>query len=191
MGNETHRSIRSNLLNHIEALYRPGERDLALTLVEALGCSVSDTGFMGDGTESFLAIHPNPADPDIRSNAFYISPMRPEQLALEESITRLARSDQVLAAALEQYRNAARTLPFGVSHFGLRHASEDALLAAADRVRSNLAQKLGDRLHLRVFDPRDGERSGATVVQGFVYQDVIVSGSFNYGQLIELQSQPL
>jgi hypothetical protein len=65
-------AYEGNLLNHIEALYRPGERDLAMELVEALGCSVSDTGFKGDGTESFLAIHPNPADPDIRNNAFYI-----------------------------------------------------------------------------------------------------------------------
>ena len=80
---------QGNLLNHIEALYRPGEHDLALALVEALGCSVSDTGFSGDGPESFLAIHPNPDDADIRNNAFYISPMRPEQQALEASLARL------------------------------------------------------------------------------------------------------
>lgn len=184
-------AYEGNLLNHIEALYRPGERDLALALVEALGCSVSDTGFTGDGTESFLAIHPNPADPDIRNNAFYISPMRPEQQVLEESVARLARSDDSLRLALEEYRNAARTLPFGVSHFGLRYANEDALLAAVDRVRAGLSQRLGERLHVRVFHPRDGERPGASVTQAFVYQDVIVSGSFNYGQLIELQSQLL
>ncbi len=179
-----------NLLNHIEALYRPGERDLALALVEALGCSVSDTGFSGDGPESFLAIHPNPADPDIRNNAFYISPMRPEQQALEASLARLASDDEELRAALEGYRGAARTLPFGVSHFGLRYASEDALVAAVDKVRETLSERLGGRLHVRVFDPRQGERSGAQVVQAFVYQDVIVSGSFTYGQLIELQGQP-
>lgn len=178
-----------NLLNHIEALYRPGERDLALSLVEALGCSVSDTGFSGDGPESFLAIHPNPADPDIRNNAFYISPMRPEQQALEANLARLVRDDAGLSAALAGYRGAAQTLPFGVSHFGLRYTDEDALIGAVDKVRAALSEELGDRLHVRVFDPRDGERSDATVLQAFVYQDVIVSGSFTYGQLIELQGQ--
>jgi len=179
-----------NLLSHIEALYRPGERELAIALVEALGCSVSDTGFTGDGLESFLAIHPNPADPDIRNNAFYISPMRPEQQALEENLARLARDDEDLRTALEEYRGAARTLPFGVSHFGLRYADENALLAAIEKVHDTLSERLVNRLHVRVFDPRDGERLGATVVQGFIYQDVIVSGSFTYGQLIELQGQP-
>lgn len=179
-----------NLLNHIEALYRPGERDLALALVEALGCSVSDTGFSGDGPETFLAIHPNPADPDIRSNAFYISPMRPEQQALEARFSSLARDDDELRGALEAYRGTARTLPFGVSHFGLRYASEDELKHAFAEVGTRLSGQLGDRLHLRLFDPEAGERAGATVVQAFVYQDVIVSGSFTYGQLIELQGPP-
>ncbi len=181
---------QGNLLNHIEALYRPGERDLALALVEALGCSVSDTGFSGDGPESFLAIHPNPDDADIRNNAFYISPMRPEQQALEASLARLARDDGELRGALEDYRGAARTLPFGVSHFGLRYASEDALKEAFAKVRETLSERLGERLHQRIFLPEAGERAGATVVQGFIYQDVIVSGSFTYGQLIELQGPP-
>jgi hypothetical protein len=179
-----------NLLNHIEALYRPGERSLAISLAKALGCSVSDTGFSGDGPESFLAIHPNPGDPDIRSNAFYISPMRPEQQALEANLARLVRDDTGLSAALAGYRGAARTLPFGVSHFGLRYASEDQLKHAFAEVRVRLSGQLGDRLHLRLFDPDAGERAGATAVQAFVYQDVIVSGSFTYGQLIELQGPP-
>jgi hypothetical protein len=179
-----------NLLNHIEALYRPGERDLALALVEALGCSVSDNTFSGDGPETFLAVHPNPADPDVRSNAFYMSPMRPEQQALEARLSSLASDDEELNAALEAYRGAARTLPFGVSHFGLRYASEQALKQAYAAVGDRFSGQLGDRLHLRLFDPEGGERAGATVVQAFVYQDIIVSGSFAYGQLIELQGPP-
>jgi len=34
-----------NLLNHVEALYRPGERELAVEFAEMLGCAVTDTGF--------------------------------------------------------------------------------------------------------------------------------------------------
>jgi hypothetical protein len=95
-----------------------------------------------------------------------------------------------LRAALEGYRGAARTLPFGVPHFGLRYADEDDLKTAYATVQENLSAQLGDRLHLRLFDPDAGARAGATVVQAFVYQDVIVSGSFAYGQLIELQGPP-
>ena len=68
-----------NLLNHVETLYRPGERDIAIKLAEALGCTITDTGFKGDGHETFLAVHPNPNDLNPRNNAFYMSPMRPEQ----------------------------------------------------------------------------------------------------------------
>jgi hypothetical protein len=40
---------KGKLLNHVEALYRPGERQLAIDLTEALGCAISDTGFTGGG----------------------------------------------------------------------------------------------------------------------------------------------
>ena len=82
-----------NLLNHVETLYRPGEREIAIRMATALGCVISDTGFKGDGDESFLAAHHNPGDPDPRNNAFFMSPMRPEQQALEARLVRLAQDD--------------------------------------------------------------------------------------------------
>lgn len=180
-----------NLLNHVETLYRPGEREIAIRMARALGGGISDTGFKGDGDESFLAVHPNPDDPDIRNNAFFMSPMRPEQQAVEARLLRLAEEDTAFATRLETYRHIARTKPFGVPHFALRYATDDAVAAAAERVKSALGAELGDRLHVRVFEPGVSGAVGARVVQGFVYQDVIVSGSFLYGQLIELQSQPV
>jgi hypothetical protein len=178
-----------NLLNHVETLYRPGERDIAMQLAEALGCTITDTGFKGDGEETFLAVHPNPDDLNPQNNAFYMSPMRPEQQALEDHIRRLSGEDRDLAAKLEGYRDVARTKPFGVPHFSLRYATGKAVQEAADRVAAKLSAQLGDRLHIRVFRPGDSDAAVDTIVQGFVYQDVIVSGSFLYGQLIELQSQ--
>ncbi len=168
-----------NLLNHVETLYRPGEREIAIRLAQALGCGILDTGFKGDVDESFLAVHPNPDDPDIRNNAFCMSPMRPEQQALEAGF----------AATLTDYRHIARTKRFGVPHFALRYGSGDAVAEAAERLKGTLGAELGDRLHVRVFEPGASGAMGARVVQGFVYQDVIVSGSFLYGQFIELQSQ--
>src|SRR5262249_15128737 len=60
-----------------------GSNNTATELAEALGCTITDTGFKGDGHETFLAVHPNPNDLNPRNNAFYMSPMRPEQQALE------------------------------------------------------------------------------------------------------------
>lgn len=179
-----------NLLNHVETLYRPGERQIAVRMVLALGCSISDTGFHGDGDESFLAVHPNPADPDIRNNAFFMSPMRPEQQAVEERLRRFVEEDAAFSRKLERYRHVARAKPFGVPHFALRYSSSGEVEDAADRLKNALGDELGARLHVRVFEPGASGAKGARVVQGFIHQDVIVSGSFLYGQLIELQSRP-
>ena len=179
-----------NLLNHVETLYRPGEREIAIRLVEALGCAITDTGFKGDGEETFLAVHPNPDDRNVQNNAFYMSPMRPEQQAVEEHLRRISEGDLELRSKLMAYRSTARAVPFGISHFALRYPSSEAVQRAADTLGAALGQSLGDRLHVRIFRPGDADAAGNSVVQGFVYQDVIVSGSFLYGQLIELQSQP-
>ncbi len=180
---------RGNLLNHVETLYRPGERALAIELAEALGCTITDTGFKGDGDETFLAVHPNPNDLNPQNNAFYMSPMRPEQLALEDHLKALSGKDAQFQAKLEQFYAVARSKPFGVPHFALRYPTGKAVQAAADRVQDKLGARLGGRLHIHVFRPGDADAAVDTIVQGFLHQDVIVSGSFLYGQLIELQSQ--
>jgi hypothetical protein len=191
MGMQKIADYRGNLLNHVETLYRPGERALAVQLAEALGCTISDTGFKGDGEENFLAVHPNPDDLDMRNNAFFMSPMRPEQQAVEDRLKRLSEDDADFGATLEAYRHIARTKPFGVPHFALRYESGAAVQQVADRIERSFGDMIGNRLYLRVFRPGDADAAGNTVVQGFLYQDVIVSGSFLYGQLIELQSQPV
>ena len=176
------------LLSHVETLYRPGERALAIELAEALGCVITDTGFKGDGVDTFLAAHPNPDDRDPQNNAFYMSEMRPEQLAVEQRLKQFSQEDQAFAAALEGYRGAARTKPFGVPHFALRYKSRQHIEDVEARLKSGLMPGLKDRIHLRVFYPGDADAAVGTSVQGFVYQDVVVSGSFLMGQIIELQS---
>lgn len=178
-----------NLLNHVETLYRPGERGLAIQLAEALGCAISDTGFKGDGTESFLAAHPNPDDRNMQNNAFYMSPMRPEQLAVEAQLVRFSEQDESFRMELAAYRHTARTVPFGAPHFALRYPSAREVEQTAAKILSTLAETLGDRLHVRVFRVGDADAAVGNIAQAFVYQDVIVSGCFLYGQLIELQSQ--
>ena len=179
------------LINHVETLYRPGERELAVELAEALGCVITDTGFKGDGVDTFLAAHPNPDDQDPQNNAFYMSQVRPEQLAVEQRLQQFADQDQAFAAQLEGYRHAARSKPFGVPHFALRYQTGEEVQQAEARINAGLQQKLGDRLHMRVFYPEDADAAVGKSIQGFIYQDVVVSGSFLMGQIIELQAPPL
>ncbi|HEX7781908.1 hypothetical protein [Sphingobium sp.] len=178
------------LLNHVETLYRPGERDLAIELVEALGCTVTDTGFKGDGVDTFLAVHPNRDDQNAQNNVFYMSQIRPEQMAIEERLRRFSVEDDGFAADLERYRHAARTKPFGVPHFSLRYRSGQEVRDVADRIHASLKTKLESRLNMRIFAPGDEDAAVGNLVQGFLYQDVVVSGSFLMGQLIELQTLP-
>jgi hypothetical protein len=172
----------------VEALYRPGERELAVELALALGCTFSDTGFLSDAGTTFLAIHANPDDPDPQNNVFYISEITPEHAALEEQLHRLCRDDAGLKGALADYRRKAQTRPFGVPHFALHYPSADALDEAVQRVEATLGPRLGERIHFQIFrHPVPGE-TGREIVQAFLYQDVIISGSFLMGQLIELQA---
>jgi hypothetical protein len=177
------------LLNHVEALYRPGERKIAIELAEALGCAVTDTGFKGDGVDTFLAVHPNPDDRNPQNNVFYISQIRPQQQAVEDRLRRLIDEDGEFSVLLDKYRNEARTKPFGIPHFALRYPSGQAVEEVAARIDASLKKKLKDRLHFRIFRPGDSDAAGDHLIQGFLYQDVIVSGSFVMGQLIELQTQ--
>ena len=94
------RDYSGRLLNHIEALYRPGERALAIELAEALGCAISDTGFRDGDGDSFLAVHPDPDDRNLSNNAFYISQMTPEHLALEDALRITVDHDQSLQELL-------------------------------------------------------------------------------------------
>ena len=68
-------------LNHIEMVYRPGERELAARVFELLGMCVVDNG----GEWMFARV--DPAVADVANNACYASQVTPEQWRLEQSLT--------------------------------------------------------------------------------------------------------
>lgn len=177
------------LLNHLETLYRPGERELAVELVEALGFQIRDTGFKGDTDSTFLGAHPNPDELDGRNNAFFMSEMTTEHQNLEKQLRRLQDSDATFADAVASYRKTARTRAYGVPHFGIRLRSAEALQAALERIETRIKPKLGDRIDVNAFWTGAPGLKESTLTQVFVHQDVIVSGSFMLGQVIELQVQ--
>ena len=44
-----------NLFSHVAAVYRPGERDIAVEFVEALGCVAADTRGKSDSGSPFIS----------------------------------------------------------------------------------------------------------------------------------------
>ena len=82
----------SNVLSHIEVVYRPGERDLAIALFEAMGCKTYETDTKNPAGVSYISAHP---DPDVRGqdDVFYISEMPPVQAALEGLLRQRIETD--------------------------------------------------------------------------------------------------
>ncbi|HEX7856845.1 MAG TPA: hypothetical protein VF503_24465 [Sphingobium sp.] len=148
------------MLNHLETLYRLGEREVAIELAEALGCAISYAGPNGDGVDTFLAARPSPDNHGNQNNVFYMSQVRPEQQALERELLRLSGEASSLAQKLESYRQAARVRPYGLPHFSLRYGSANEIEQVADRINKSLTNKLSDRLHLHIIRP-DEKAGGA------------------------------
>lgn len=178
---------RGNMLNHVEALYRAGDRDIAIELGGVLGCIVVDTGIDAGQGSTFLAVHPNPDDLDVDNNAFYISEITPQHAAVEEALEAAQGVDAELRARVAEYHEKALNWPFSVPHFGLRYQTEAEIEAVAQRLE-RASDRLKARVGLKIIRPGD-EGALTLFTQGFVHQDVVVSGSFLLGQLIELQYQ--
>jgi hypothetical protein len=178
---------KGRLLNHVEAVYRPGERELAIEMAQALGLAVTDTGFRSEpDTPTFLGIHPNPDDCDPANNVFYVSEMTREHQALDRRLNEILRQDSELSALVQNWRHKVVTNPMGVPHFGVRYRSL-AEVQAVERRINELAPRLQGRiLNIHVFKPTGAE---PPVTQSFLYQDVILAGPSALGQAIELQTQ--
>ncbi len=174
------------MLNHVEMLYHPGERELAATFLRTLGCVVDTTAHP---TYAFAFI--NPEDRDIVNNVLYLSEIRPEQLALEHALREALRADTTLAESLEGYREKRRTRPHGIPHFGIRYPSFAALeevIARIESLEGNLRERIDGPIVLR---PGDGQSMTDDLMQAFIATDIAFSGLGTLGQAIELQAQEI
>jgi len=169
-------------LNHVELVYRPGERDLAKRAFEVLGFRPVDRG--GTWFTSFIATD----GADWSNNVLYASEVTPEQWAFEQALPASTTDAPELAAYLDRLRRE----PQRSFHFGIRIADEAALDAACERVRRAGAEggELAGRIRLAgLFRPGDPGAVADTMVQAFVWTDVVASGLLTIGQHIELQLQ--
>jgi hypothetical protein len=177
------------LLNHLETLYKPGDRALAIELVEALGCVTADTGQPNDTGSTYIYVHPNPSDRNRINNVLYLSEMRAEQVQLEQALANSVARDAALRSAVEVYREKARNKPYGIPHFGLRYPSFESIEPVLERLENGTSAALRERISLRVIRPDDPIALTPDLIQAFVYTDVLASGVFLLGQVIELQAQ--
>ena len=171
-------------LNHVEMVYRPGERDLATRVFELLGMRVIDNG----GEWLFALV--DPAVGDARNNACYASQMTPQQWTLEQSLTSaMARGDSEVGTAAQVYADTVRAEPQHSFHFGIRYLERETFDATLDRFRAagDDPDLAGRATLLGVYDPREPGAYAPGMYQAFVRTDVVAGGLLALGQLIELQ----
>ena len=171
-------------LNHVEMVYRPGERALAARVFELLGLRVIDKG----GEWLFALVDPEQAD--LANNACYASEVTPEQWALEQTLaTVIADSDDDVGSDARAYLERLRAEPQRSFHFGIRFFSRDDYDAALDRVRAaDDDSELAGRVNLSgVFHPDEPGAAAPNMIQAFVRTDVVAAGLLAFGQHVELQ----
>jgi hypothetical protein len=113
-----------------------------------------------------------PAESSYLDNVMFLSEMRPEHVELDRTLAILRDTKPELA------------------HFGIRYRSFDAVGTVLDRFEHSLTPELGPRVTVTAVRPDDRRAMvGSNLIQAFVYTDVICTGMFTFGQLIELQGQ--
>lgn len=171
-------------LNHVEMVYRPGERALAGRIFELLGMRVLDRG----GTWMTALVDPDVAD--FSNNACYASEVTPEQWELEQSLAAALEVDaDGVGHAARAYLDRLHTEPQRSFHFGIRFHSRDDFDATLDRVRAaDDDPELAARVALlRVFLPDEPGAAAPNMIQAFVRTDVVAAGLLAFGQHVELQ----
>jgi hypothetical protein len=171
-------------LNHVEMVYRPGERVLAGRVFELLGMRVLDRG----GTWMTALVDPDVAD--FSNNACYASEVTPEQWALEQTLaTAIARTGDDVGNSARAYLERLRREPQRSFHFGIRFLARDDFEAALDRVRAaDDDPELAGRIPLSgVCHPDDPGAYAPNMSQAFVRTDVVAAGLLAFGQHVELQ----
>jgi len=171
-------------LNHVEMVYRPGERALAGKVFELLGMRVLDRG----GTWMTALVDPDVAD--FSNNACYASEVTPEQWELERTLAAaLATDEGGVGPAARAYLERLRVEPQRSFHFGIRFHSRDDFDATLARVRAAGADsELAGRIALSgVFHPDEPGAAAPNMIQAFVRTDVVAAGVLAFGQHVELQ----
>lgn len=176
-------------LNHVETLYQRGERELAIAFTKMLGCTPIDTPQVNETGSTYVCVHPDDDDRDGMNNVLYLSEIRPAQYDLEVQMKRVIGADGPLGQVVDAYRHKAETLPYGIPHFGLRFPSFESIEPVLDALENCKDPAMQGRFKVMALRPDNPKALSKDLVQAFVYTDIIASGLFCLGQVIELQAQ--
>ncbi len=179
-------------LNHVEMVYRPGERMLAARVFELLGLRVVDPG------GRWLFALGDPALADFSNNACYASEVTPEQWALEQALqatigfdgdARVAGGVGDVGPTARAYLDRMRVEPQRTFHVGIRISGREDFDATLDRIRAAATDPdLAGRVALiGVFHPDEPGALAPNMIQAFVRTDVVAAGLLAFGQHVELQ----
>jgi len=171
-------------LNHVELVYRPGERALAKRVFELLGARVIDP----DGP--FLIVQFDPATRDIVNNVLYASEVVPEQWRLEQELAGAIEGSGALAESAHDYFGRLVREPQRSVHFGIHFADEatyEGTITAVQEAGEHDPELKGRIGVSGVFRPGDPGALTDTMIQAFVRTDVVASGLLALGQHVELQ----
>lgn len=177
------------LLNHVEILYQRGERELAKQFFTFLGCTIVDTETDSGTGSSILYVYPEATCQDRLNNVVYLSEIRQPQWQLEQVLAERLKTDIELGDAIARYDHQARNEPHGITHFGLRYPSFDALEVVIDKLENELPPEIAGRVSIAAVRPGDPRSMTDELIQAFVRTDIVCAGLFPFGQLIELQAQ--
>lgn len=175
------------LLNHFEAVYRPGDRELAKEFLSALGMTVREFSFTANSPSQMFAVHVDATDQDPTSNVAFLHQMSPAQAALDELVRDRLANDADLAAAHEAWRDMVRKAPGGTPHLGIRYRSMEAVDAVAEALQTSLSEALAGRVTVTEMPPYPARPGVPNIRQVFVHTDVLTTGMAGQGQLFELQ----
>lgn len=172
--------------NHMEGIFRPEDRELALELAEALGMTVQEIRFT-EASRPIVALHPNSEDKDPTNNVFFLFPMPEGQQRVLDLMKAKIEADPELSAAISEFREAANKMPPLMPHFGMRYRSSAELKAATDRLANDLSPALKARVSLFEVPHYEPVEGLPDIRQVFVTTDVFTIGTAGFEQAIELQ----
>jgi hypothetical protein len=175
------------LLNHVEMVYRPGDREAAQAFFETLGFAVSD---LPGGPWLVIRVDPD-ADFD-GDNVMYANEPTPAQRNFEAALERALENDSELAETLDRYRSIRRAHPQYVFHFGASLPTHEEWEARLEQLQEAARSHplLKGRIDIKVSEPGIPGALGP-LSQAFVYTDILAAGPFaSSGLLFDMQWKP-
>jgi hypothetical protein len=174
------------LLNHVEMVYQPGDREAAQAFFETMGFAVSD---LPGGP--WLVITVDPETPGV-DNVMYANEPTPAQKNLEAALEQAIANDSELADTLDRYRSIRRAHPQYVFHFGASVPTHEEWQARVERLQeaNNSHPLLEGRLDIKISEPGLPGALGP-LSQAFIYTDILACGPFALATILfDLQWSP-